>query len=277
MIRELPPDDVLERIGLESRLNEVREELRKAGQRQDAKVALLFSGEPVVGSTAIDARFAAEALHTFDRFVRRLLPKSTRPPREAKLPPAPEPILHLTAVVPGSFGFELREIQGGLLEGSSLAAAVGKALAIVSASAGNESLLADTLAEHDKLVASGLRDFLKTVAEGGAAVRLVAGDRIVPMSRDAVRLASERANHVTVEDSESEVPGEFRGVLAESRVFEHRADDGDLIRGRISEHLKPEDLAPLISKHCVATLRTAIIQHPAKTDRRHVLTGLRQD
>jgi hypothetical protein len=164
-----------------------------------------------------------------------------------------------------------------LLEGSSLAAAVGKALAIVSASAGNESLLADTLAEHDKLVASGLRDFLKTVAEGGAAVRLVAGDRIVPMSRDAVRLASERANHVTVEDSESEVPGEFRGVLAESRVFEHRADDGDLIRGRISEHLKPEDLAPLISKHCVATLRTAIIQHPAKTDRRHVLTGLRQD
>src|SRR6266481_6094037 len=67
MLTELVGADYLTRIGLESRRNELRENLARLQDKGEtqARIALFFGGDPVVGSEGVRARFATDAVGSF--------------------------------------------------------------------------------------------------------------------------------------------------------------------------------------------------------------------
>lgn len=106
---------------------------------------LTFAGDPVVGSQALLADFAAPALQAFEKAVIALAAARERPlASRARLPGRAQNQLFVTAIAHGSFGFVLEELdedagQQGTLdfeidEPSPLAAAMRDAQAILESS-----------------------------------------------------------------------------------------------------------------------------------------------
>jgi hypothetical protein len=123
LLSSAPPGDVLGRMSLTERRDEVRKALTEVESRREieGRTALFFGGAPVIGSRGVDADFAAEAVGKYQDLVTKvwafkehgsLAPSGPVPDRH-------EARLHVTNVVHGSFGFELAGLQGPLTLGSS--------------------------------------------------------------------------------------------------------------------------------------------------------------
>ena len=67
MLRSLPSNDHLARIGFEARRNELQQQIQALGEVDErrAKVALFFGGDPVVGSIGIETTFGTNVMWTF--------------------------------------------------------------------------------------------------------------------------------------------------------------------------------------------------------------------
>src|SRR6476660_2187639 len=67
LLAQIPDEDVLDRSGLESRLELVEDELRQVTppSREPARARLTFRGRPVVGQHGIFAEFGAKATAAF--------------------------------------------------------------------------------------------------------------------------------------------------------------------------------------------------------------------
>src|ERR1039458_2075966 len=74
LLRRLPGEDILGRMGLTSRRDELSEQLASLHEGIDtlASTALYFGGKPVIGSSAIQADFAAEIISGFKDLVVKL-------------------------------------------------------------------------------------------------------------------------------------------------------------------------------------------------------------
>lgn len=115
LLNSLPHNDLLGRIGLEARREEVQERFNSLANEQDrrAKVALYFGGDPVVGSMGIQAGFGTSVVSTFQDLVSKVWGTA----EGAQLMPM-GPVkdkggsqLHITNLVHGSFGFLLEELD----------------------------------------------------------------------------------------------------------------------------------------------------------------------
>lgn len=105
--------DIVAMMNYQSRFDVICEELKEA-ERQDtqtAEVSVLFDGRPVVGTSAIDAGFAAQALLHFQGIVTRLFAASLKGQlsSKGKIKGADLAQLNLRGVATGSFGFVLEE------------------------------------------------------------------------------------------------------------------------------------------------------------------------
>ena len=166
LLSSAPPGDVLGRISLTERRDEVRKALAEVESRVEieGRTALFFGGAPVIGSRGVDADFAAEALGKYPALVAKvwafkehgsLAPSGPVPDRH-------EARLHVTNVVHGSFGFELAELQGPLtLRSSPLHAAISVVTrALIAAGKGDDDL-ADVAEELDVRSFAALKEFLR--------------------------------------------------------------------------------------------------------------------
>ena len=74
LLASAPPGDVLGRMSLAERRDEVRAALAEVGTKdqQEGRTALFFGGAPVIGSRGIDADFAAEALGKYQDLVTKV-------------------------------------------------------------------------------------------------------------------------------------------------------------------------------------------------------------
>lgn len=105
--------DIVAMMNYKSRFDVVSEELEEA-ERRDAKtaeVSVLFDGRPVIGTSAIDAGFAAQALLHFQGIVTRLFAASMKGQlsSKGKIKGADLAQLNLRGLATGSFGFVLEE------------------------------------------------------------------------------------------------------------------------------------------------------------------------
>ena len=105
--------DIVAMMNYQSRFDVICEELEEA-ERQDAQtaeVSVLFDGRPVIGTSAIDAGFAAQALLHFQGIVTRLFAASLKGQlsSKGKIKSADLAQLNLRGLATGSFGFVLEE------------------------------------------------------------------------------------------------------------------------------------------------------------------------
>ena len=229
------------------RFGERRQELSSELQKLEfesenlASIALYFGGEPVQGSRAIEADFAANALASYQEIVTKVWTEGLQEQSSQGIPkkiPKEASHLHITDVVHGSFGFVLEEIDidGAPFLRSALKDAMDKSVEIISGVADkDDDVFADVMAVMNLPILTAVRDFYRMMGYKSKAVfRVVEGRTDQAFDIADVERAYERAEQTTVEEEEFDIEGELLGMIPIGRRFEFkRKDDGRIISGKV--------------------------------------------
>jgi hypothetical protein len=252
LIAQLGDEDVMVRLGLESRRDELQQTIAHFDAVADepaASAALFFGGSPVVGARGIESEFAGAAVSKFQDIVAKVYALETGGlARTGVVPNKAASTLHITNIVRGSFGFLLEEVQAPqhMIE-TALKTAVDDATRLLDAfGESDEDQFRTAVKEIDERILVTARNFFNLMRQSAATFRLVSGDIDRSFGLQAVARAAERATSTTVEDAEERLLGQLGGVLPEGHLFEFRvAQDRGTIRGRVSRTLPADQLAHL--------------------------------
>lgn len=256
ILSTLPTNDVLGRIGLESRRRELATELSQLQATPEylASIALLFGGRPVVGSIGIESNFAADAVSEFQQLVTNVWASEegvmgARGPVERQH----ESTLHITSLVHGSVGFLLEEVESQTrLSPSPLKRASERAAKIVEAfTTDDDETFKAVLEDVDTRVLGSTRGFLSKLHRNNATLRLVEGNSELQLDFPAVERAFERAESAVIDDVQEEVTGELLGLIPYGRKFEVRLADGTVISGSVAATLSEAYLRRLEEEQLV--------------------------
>lgn len=115
LLSNLAADDVLGRLGLQSRREEIQQELGalRANPETVASIALMFGGRPVLGSRGIEAAFASEVVAKFQDLVTNVwgTAEGADLPARGPVPDREQSQLHITSLLHGSGRFSLARIK----------------------------------------------------------------------------------------------------------------------------------------------------------------------
>lgn len=245
MLAALSDKDPIGRLSFEGRLAVIDDEIRRidSSHERTGSVALLFSGTPVFGSRSIDADFATTVVRSFQDLVAKRIAAEEfgRLGSRGRIPERTASALSIRELVRGSVGFILEEnSQNGQITDTPIKKAIDEVTAVIEqASAENADAFASTVETLDARLLVSLREFFKTLDDGGASVRIVENDRDAKLDATAVKRARDRVETTEVEDMDDEiVTGELLGLLPDSRRFEMKlANTSELIKGTVAAGL----------------------------------------
>lgn len=258
LVASLHEDSVLERLGLESRLSEVTQELASLSEStsRTAEAELLFYGEPVHGSAGIDARFTSTVIAAYQDLIAKTLAAKSELHAMGPVPDAHRSRLHVTDVVHGSFGFHFKElITQESLGPSLLFEAAEEAAQVIDAAGRDDEAFVDVVAGMNPRVHEAVRTFFTTIANAGATFRLSTATTTSEFAADRLSAAVERVTIERREEADQPLPGVFLGVLHASRQFEHKLGSGEVIRGKADPALDLSTLVEWNLKPCIAHVR----------------------
>lgn len=266
LLAELPEDRVIERLGLESRKQEIEESLsaQPAPSREPLSARLTFRGRPIVGSHGVFADFGAAAVGAFSEAVAALGASQSGPlGSRGALPGRDDFRLLITGTAVGSFGFQLEEAPPDNLnllpDDSALEPAIEQAKAIMKASLGTDDELSEALADTDPRAIDAIRKFFDTMSKNEAVCALeLKGDAFRFADVEQVRRGMARLAQDNIHEQEEELAGVFLGVLPHRRTFElSRADTGEVISGKVGPDIvEPAAINQVLEKPAIIRLHS---------------------
>jgi len=253
LIDSLDQEDELGRLSLESRLEDLQEELVALGDeiRTAGTVLLSFEGGPVTGSRGIDAEFAANVLHDYQELVAKQMAAVDTGglAQRGPVPAKEQAKLNVTAIVHGSFGFKLEENGSDEPQfvDSSLKTSIEQVdQLLMSFTSNNLDVFNTALASVDRRVFITLKSFFEHMYRDSAALKIMEEDRALTIDQRAVIIARDRIAGVEVDDEEFEMRGELLGLVPIQRRFDFRSiDDGRLISGQVGQRMSDDYLERL--------------------------------
>jgi hypothetical protein len=281
LLAEVPAAEVLSRASLQARLDAIEEDLREAQPQrpEPVRARLTFRGRPVVGQQGIFAEFGAKAVSAFTDAVAmiaaalngELAPTGPIPHRD-------ESRLLITGTATGSFGFELeaapREPRLDFGDGSLAAQALRLTHNLLRGTVGTDEELADSAAEINPRAVGGVRSFLEYLVANEAMCGLRVGDTLFQFQDlGQVRQGVERLSEPNLREGQTELRGEFQGVLPRGRSFEFQlAGSGEIVRGKIGPSIaQPE----AINDHLREPVAIDVLETRVRTGKpRYVLIQL---
>ena len=251
ILQNIPDQNVIDRFGLEARLEELNLELAGLPDRiQEAeKLSLTFRGEPVRGSTAISADFAGNASTAFaDAFSAIVAGLKGTLRYAGPIPDKASAPLMITGMATGSFGFEMEipPLQGEFFEQNASAGGaveILRELLRVSAK-GSDDDISDIVEEIHPRAVRKVADFLSTISKRGAWCGLEFRDSYFKFNNlDELKNSEQRLRLDNINEFDEQYHGEFQGVLPQGRNFEFVLSDGSgIIRGRLSPDIDDPDV-----------------------------------
>lgn len=242
ILAQLDEQDYLSRTGLESRREELRENLARLQEHGEtqARVALFFGGDPVIGSEGVRARFASDAVGSFQDILTNVWGSKQERPVAVAGPIRNQELsnLHITALLHGSIGFLLEELDpsGQTLFDSPMRDAADQAAKIVDGfAAEDDRMFSAVIEELSPRVFKSVQKFLRCVHTDKATIRLVEGDVDLRIGHDGVERAWRRAEESKVDEERVYLNGYLIGVTPIHRKFEFRPDGAPLVYGVVSE------------------------------------------
>jgi hypothetical protein len=253
LISALDPGDELGRISLNSRLEDLKDELRQLGDaiRTNGSVILSFEGSPVTGSRGIDAEFAANVLRDYQDLIAKQL-IATDNGGLAQRGPVPSrdlAKLQITNLVHGSFGFQLEESRKD--EPEFIDSAVKKSIHAVdnllyAFSSNNYDTFNDALSTVDRRVFISIQSFFSSMYRDSAELKIIEEDRDFIIDRQAVSIARDRVTGIDFVDEEFYDRGELLGLVPIQRRFDFRSvETGRVISGQVGQKLSDDYLERL--------------------------------
>jgi len=251
LLDQLSDEDVMTRLGLEARRDELRSAIQDFKEQAEttASAVLFFGGRPVAGNRGIESEFGGNAVTKFQDLVAKLLAcKVGELGQRGVVPNKGAATLHITNVVRGSFGFLLEEIepQHELVD-TTLKGAVVNAFELLRAfSEPNEEKFQEAVEAVDDRIVATAGELFDLIRDSGATMRLVVGQSDNTFGSQAVAMAAERANTTEIDETEEFMEGQLSGFLPDAHQFEFRAEapNGDIriIRGKVDRRLTTNEL-----------------------------------
>jgi hypothetical protein len=241
LISQLTDEDLLTRVSLEARREELQHHLSEAPLEISAPLAsaaLFFGGRPVVASRGIETEFGGAALTKFQDLVAKVMAhRSVGLGQRGQVPNKASSTLHVTNIVRGSFGFLLEEVETPQHEmiDSSLKDAVDETTNLLeSFGEEDEEQFQSALESADQRIVATAKEFFEFVKGNAATFRIVAGESDKSFGSEAIARATERATAISIEESVEFIEGQLAGTLPHAHQFEFRTKDArGTIRGRI--------------------------------------------
>jgi hypothetical protein len=231
------------RLMWQSRLADIDQQIAAltAGRSSYASVAVIFDGNPVIGSGDIRLDFTTEALDSYQKVVALALASQNgvELSERGRLPAGDQARLFIRDLVHGSMGFILEELppQQQEMLPSHLKEAVEDTTQLISnLSAGTDEEFEATLAGTQPRLVTAVQKFAKVLFDAGASTRIIGDERRLVLSIDDVGRLSHRLGEVEVTTEVTPVDGVLLGILPEARKFELRLPDGTM-EGAVSEDL----------------------------------------
>jgi hypothetical protein len=231
------------RLMWQSRLSEIDQQIAALAARRSnyASVAVIFDGNPVIGSSDIRLDFTTEALDSYQKVIALALAShnGAELSERGRLPAGDQARLFIRDMVRGSMGFILEEFppqQQAMLPSDLKAAVEGTTQLIANLGAGTDAEFEATLTETQPRLLTAVQKFAKVLFDAGASTRIVGDEQRVALSIDDVGRLSRRLGEMELTEEVVSVDGVLLGVLPEARKFELRLSDGTM-EGSVSEDL----------------------------------------
>lgn len=241
MLATLPENDFLGRVGFESKRQQLEHQLLEAQTIPEnrAQVALYFGGEPVVGSSGIEATFGTNVVWSFQDMLTKVWGAidGADLPQMGPIKDKDQAQLHITNVVHGSFGFVLEELSDGtqpMFETPLAKAAEQVADYITTFTDENDATFSQMIEGLNFRVFQSMRDFFGHLHKGKATFRLVEHERDQQFDHLAVERAWYRAEASDVKEERIELTGKLLGVIPVKGRFELEPDAGQVIEGKVA-------------------------------------------
>ena len=204
-----------------------------------ASVALLFGGDPVLGSRGISADFAGNILDQFQELVTRDFAKMELGVlgERGPIPLSQATKLMVTEVARGSFGFILDELSDQTeIEDTSLKNVVEEVSTILERTASPNEIDFEEIAEKlDERMLISLRNFFVTLDSAKATLRIVEDITDFTLDEQSIHRARRRTEATSIDESEDIVEGVLEGFLPEHRKFELKLDSGEVLYGSVTK------------------------------------------
>ena len=247
LLAGLPEDMVIERMGLESRLERFRARIEGVPRPSaPKKVYITFRGKPVRDSSGIAAGFGAKALSAFsDAVMMAAMGASGELGERGRMPDRGINEPFVTGFATGSFGFEL-EIpdaehgkQGRFFAENPAGKAIGNIQDLLHLSSSSSSESDDELsALADEIHPRSVRkivSFLELMHRNDAWCAIhFGGNKFQFRDAGQVKRSANRLGKNNVHESEESIRGELQGILPQKLMFElRRLGDDAVISGKI--------------------------------------------
>lgn len=242
--------DIVAMMNYKSRFDIISDEL-DAAERQDAQiaeVAILFDGRPVVGTSAIDAGFAAQALLHFQGIVTRLYAASMKGQlnNKGKIKGSDLAQLNLRGLATGSFGFVLEEkearqasvMKTPLREAMEEAADLFEEFAQID----DDEFLID-VDDINPRVFNELAKFFSHLEKNEATLKANFPDKAYSFDRAAVNRAYKRISDSNVNIAKEVWTGTLVGLSPIKRTFDFRKrGEETIMSGKFSHQISQDYL-----------------------------------
>lgn len=242
VLASIPDTDPVGRLSFQSRLTEIDDAIASLEKQYDTlgSVALLFAGQPVLGSRSIDADFSSRILGSFQDLVTKSIAADEMGSlgQRGPIPQRSAAALSITQLVRGSVGFVLEEsVTNGELVDSRVKQAIDDVVTVIGKTASpSEEDFELAVEALDPRILVSLKGFFRTLDEENAVIRIVEEEEDHMLDAQAVHRGRQRVEQIEIEDDESDsIVGELLGILPDSKRFEMRlTSTGEIIRGRVA-------------------------------------------
>lgn len=249
LIDQTPEEDVIDRKSLDARKTEVEAELSTLNPPyyEPAHGQLLFRGKPVVKSQGVYADFAASALDKYAKMIDTLRANQIADLGPCgPLPNTGEFQLMITGTLPGSFGFEIKEVPKQATispESSPLKAAMEKANLVMSLPIGSsDDDIAEAISDISTRSIEAIRAFLEVMENNDAifAIELEDQNRSIRFNEvNQIRQIKERLKPENIIEADRDLLGEFGGTIPARRLFQFLIKEPrEIIVGRIGFNIE---------------------------------------
>lgn len=240
---ELHPDPLdTVRLMWQQRRDDLVRQLASIEREQTsfAQVALLFQGQPVIGSEQIRLDFAAKVLDNYQTVVATLA--ASRAGKElaltGRLPGAFTSKLFLKDMLRGSVGFLLEEknpSQYSLVPSVLMEAVEDASHIIATLSAGEATRVDNVIRELSPRTLGAVQRFAKTLHDAGAEARIVSGTRDLDLNQAVTSELFYRLSDVELEERHERRDGTLLGLFPERQQYEFEPAGEAVFYGPVSE------------------------------------------
>ena len=238
-LEKIPSNRFLERLSFEARLQELKEKLDSVDTlRINKKAIITFRGKPVYKSQGISADFSGKAIESLNDMVSSVVASlNGKLNYMGVIPDREQHQLMVTGTAVGSFGFEFelprpKDLFAHRNTAETALADIQKLFEL--ALNGTDEDISSIVSDIHPRAVNKVSDFLGLLQRYESTFAMEYDNRLTRINTaDQLNSIINRLANENIKEYTASFQGEFQGFLPNSRTFEFKEVNGDIIKGKV--------------------------------------------